>query len=431
MTVDTAAATERHSEPGPPAPKPRRILVITNVWPLRRARQGNEHRLAVSLSALAELGSIEILHIIPEGVIADYPEGEALDREQSALWGVPVVTRCAPWFRQRRAKTFFTYYLAGMVDAAAQPEWAYVISKESIAIVAAALATRPDLVFLHRLHNALLVEKAGGFAGNTVFDLDDVEHKKLWRLCLLPPLRPGKLLMLGHIPALVLATRRAARRSLLTFVCSELDARHLRRLGCGSGVVAVPNALPVPDDAPGVAPEPTVMFIGAYTYPPNVDAAERLATRILPRIRAAMPEARALIVGKGSELLPSFGRGLPGVEHLGYVDDLAGLYARTRVVCCPLTNGGGTRIKLIEAAAYARPMVSTRIGAEGLEFRDGAEIVLADDDEAIAAACLALLRDDARCAALGAAARQRMQACYAAPAVSERLSRILREKLAA
>ena len=49
-----------------------------------------------------------------------------------------------------------------MVDAAAQPEWTYVISKESIAIVAAALATRPDLVFLHRLHNALLAEKAGG-----------------------------------------------------------------------------------------------------------------------------------------------------------------------------------------------------------------------------------------------------------------------------
>jgi Glycosyltransferase len=172
------------------------------------------------------------------------------------------------------------------------------------------------------------------------------------------------------------------------------------------------------------------MFIGYYGYPPNADAAERLATRILPRIRAAMPEARALIVGKASNFLPSFGRGLPGVEYLGYVDDLAGLYARSRVVCCPLTNGGGTRVKLIEAASYARPMVSTRIGAEGLEFRDGAEIVLADDDEAIAAACLALLRDDARCAALGAAARQRMQACYAAPAVSERLSRILRETLA-
>jgi glycosyltransferase involved in cell wall biosynthesis len=59
------------------------------------------------------------------------------------------------------------------------------------------------------------------------------------------------------------------------------------------------------------------------------------------------------------------------VEFRGFVDDLSALYAETRIVCCPIVIGSGTRIKLVEAASYARPIVATRIGAEGLDFRDG------------------------------------------------------------
>ncbi len=109
---------------------------------------------------------------------------------------------------------------------------------------------------------------------------------------------------------------------------------------------------------------------------PHIEAAERLVTRIFPLVKRKLPEARLLIAGKASDSLPSRRTTPENVEYLGYVPDLDGLYANTRIVCCPMLNGGGTRIKLIEAAAYARPMVSTRIGAEGLDFENGREILL-------------------------------------------------------
>ena len=83
--------------------------------------------------------------------------------------------------------------------------------------------------------------------------------------------------------------------------------------------------------------------------------------------------------------------------------------------------GSGTRLKLIEAAGYARPMVSTRIGAEGLAFRDGAEILLRETDEAIAGACVELLRDDGACLRLGAQAREAMGRLYDSDAIIGRI----------
>jgi glycosyltransferase involved in cell wall biosynthesis len=113
------------------------------------------------------------------------------------------------------------------------------------------------------------------------------------------------------------------------------------------------------------------------------------------------------------------------VEYLGYVRDLDGLYANTRVVCCPMLNGGGTRVKLIEAAAYARPMVSTHIGAEGLDFEDGKEILLRDDDESFAEACTILLQDATVRRTMGLAARMRMQELYDADRTADKIRALM------
>ncbi len=75
------------------------------------------------------------------------------------------------------------------------------------------------------------------------------------------------------------------------------------------------------------------------------------------------------------------------------------------MVCCPILSGGGTRVKLVEAAAYGKPMVSTRIGAEGLELQDGQDFLQRDDPKAFADACVRLLQSDELCERLGAAAR--------------------------
>jgi glycosyltransferase involved in cell wall biosynthesis len=106
------------------------------------------------------------------------------------------------------------------------------------------------------------------------------------------------------------------------------------------------------------------------------------------------------------ERIPSFASHPPGVEFTGFVDDLDQLYRRVRIVCCPILAGGGTRVKILEAAAHGEAIVSTVVGAEGLEMRDGVDIVLRDGPAAFARACIELLQDPARCKALGASARE-------------------------
>jgi len=114
------------------------------------------------------------------------------------------------------------------------------------------------------------------------------------------------------------------------------------------------------------------------------------------------------------------------VSFLGFVDDLDSWYARARVVCCPISHGSGTRVKIIEAAAHARAIVSTSMGAEGLNFRDGREILLRESPSALADACVELLNDPSRADHLGRAARARAAERYERSAVVTQLAGIFR-----
>jgi glycosyltransferase involved in cell wall biosynthesis len=126
-----------------------------------------------------------------------------------------------------------------------------------------------------------------------------------------------------------------------------------------------------------------------------VDAAEWLVREILPRIRAAVPEARLALVGsKPSDAVVALANDV--VEVTGFVpdDELARRYAGARVVLAPLRFGAGVKLKVIEALAEGVPVVTTPVGAEGIEGLD-AVIDVADTPEALAAAAIRLLQDDA------------------------------------
>jgi glycosyltransferase involved in cell wall biosynthesis len=123
--------------------------------------------------------------------------------------------------------------------------------------------------------------------------------------------------------------------------------------------------------------------------------------------------------------LTSFHHPPPGVEFLGFVSDLGALYRRTRVVCCPIQSGSGTRFKILEAASYGVPVVSTPIGAEGIDLVPDAEIVLRSSATDLAEACLDLLRDDLRARTVGASARERVRARYSRDAVVRRMRGVL------
>ena len=177
---------------------------------------------------------------------------------------------------------------------------------------------------------------------------------------------------------------------------------------------------------------PILTFVGKLDYIPNVRAVEYIAERIAPAVWAQLPEARFVIIGQGAEALTKYRR--DGMIFTGFVDARAGVrpnlsdyLSASDVVLVPLDSGSGTRLKIVEAAANARPVVSTHIGAEGQSFVDGEEILLTDEvDQAFVEATLRLLADADLRERLGRAARAKVLAQYSWRAQVARWSRCTR-----
>ncbi len=402
-----------------------RALMITPMLPpMSESDRGGMHRrVGVFLRALSALfAQVDLLHIVPPEMMAraDYPE--ALDLEQSAFWGIPVHIHLTP--RRIRQETLWNHYVAGIFAPSEQPEFRAYGGNDLARDIARHLQPEPNFVLVDRLEAMLPVLRCGCKPGHLMLDLNDVEHK-LRVLSVRGARATDMVAGLAHLPALVAAEFRATRFAATTTICSEVDRVHLRRLGFGPGIEIIPNAVSLPARPPGLVSRPTVLFLGACSYPPNHEAALRLVRRIWPLIRARVPDATLILAGKGTERLPTRGNGLDGVDYRGFVPDLNSLYRESRVVCCPLLRGSGTRLKLVEAAAFARPMVSTRVGAEGLDFIDGIDILLRETDQEIASACIALLQDDASCLRLGDAGRVRMTALYDAANVEKQVKALI------
>ncbi len=190
--------------------------------------------------------------------------------------------------------------------------------------------------------------------------------------------------------ARLLAAERDAVARAATVVCvSERDARLL-----GRDAVVVPNGTDLPAATTEVPAEGDLLFVGAMDYGPNRAAVEWWSTKVwhygLPLLTVA---------GRRADTLPA----LPGVRSGGEVESVAPLLDRAALVVVPLLHGGGTRLKVLEAFAACRPVLSTPKGVEGLDVAGACEV--ASDPEAFAAAVTGLLADLPRRRALAAAGR--------------------------
>lgn len=398
-----------------------RGLVITPEGPPQPDRAaGGQRRLSLFVQA-AMMGSTttEVLHIVAPG------EATTVSRTPAgAPFAGPIVRSCVE-IRRAPTKTFWSHYGAGFLTARGHPSYWAFCGAEQARAVRECLTRRPDFVVVHRLAAMLTLLCAGVPDCPILFDFDDVEHKAWLRAILARPIRLGTLAEMAQLPAMHFAERRAVAHAQAVSVCSETDRAYLVRLGLGTKVTVVPNAVTLPPDPGPLCSDPTLMFLGSYHHAPNIVAAERLVTQIWPLVLARVPAARLLVAGSPAHALASARRPPPQVEYLGFVEDLAGLYGRSRVVVCPITIGGGTRVKLVEAGAFGKPMVSTRIGAEGLCFANGKEILLRESDKDIADACVKLLTDDQACQRLGAAARRAAVSIYDDHAVTRQIQEIL------
>jgi polysaccharide biosynthesis protein PslH len=258
-------------------------------------------------------------------------------------------------------------------------------------------------------------------------DLDDIEATTRRRIA-------GLLREDGQERAAVVEEWEASRYDALSaallprfdrvYVASSADRDLLAGEHPGLDVRVLENVVRPPRPlAPPPAGDPfTFLFVGNLDYYPNDDAARYFCARVLPLLRAsARRPFRVRFVGAGPSQTVRLLASEPYVTVTGQVRDVTPWYESAHAVIVPVRAGGGTRIKVLEAFAHRRPVVSTRIGAEGLGVTAGRHLLLADSAPDFAACCAALMRD----AGLGGALAERSAAL-----VRSRVPARLRESLA-
>lgn len=179
------------------------------------------------------------------------------------------------------------------------------------------------------------------------------------------------------------------------FVCSDSDRRALLQRG-GHQVRILPNAIRPPSSLHSRRSRApfTFLFVGTLGYYPNEDGLRYFCDAVLPIIRRQAPHPfRVVIVGFGAN--PSLAplATMPEVDLVGTVPDVGPWYGDADAVIVPLRAGGGTRIKVLEAFAYERPVVSTAQGCEGIPVCDGEHLLITDTARDMAEQCVRLMRD--------------------------------------
>ena len=225
---------------------------------------------------------------------------------------------------------------------------------------------------------------------------------------------------------------KMARRFDKVVAMSEVDKAMLLKQRADLDVVVVPNGVDTRlfDFFSHADRVKNLLFVGSMDYEPNAEAMVYFSQRIWPAIRRQHPDCTLTIVGNAppASIQPLDGR--DGVVVAGYVDDLRPYYKRARVAIAPLRSGGGTRLKILEAMAFGTPVVSTRIGCEGLEVEDQVHLSLADDPVDFANRVSELLTDPSFGRRLARNGRALVESTYDWEAISQQYRHMLQNLVA-
>ena len=255
-------------------------------------------------------------------------------------------------------------------------------------------------LFLHRMKPRARLE----------LDLDDLESLTRRRIAELQRSN-GELQSSLQTATQSRAYRKAERRTLTqfgrVFVCSKLDRERLRQSHGIENAEIIPNTvLPLAVAMPRLPQDGsfTFLFVGTMSYYPNRDAVKFFCECVMPRLRSASAQEIVFrIIGEGADRhIEQMAARVRGVELVGPVRSMAGWYETSDGVVVPLRAGGGTRIKVLEAFAHSKPVVSTSLGVEGIPVRDGVHVLLADSEGKLAEQCARLANDAALGEALAA-----------------------------
>lgn len=305
-------------------------------------------------------------------------------------------------------------------------------AQEAVATLGAEASHPYDLTFCFRLRAYTMLDRIAGSAGlawrRRFVDLDDIESRVLWREFLTQRGTFGpehRLLLLADAAEARRDENAVLRHADGIGVCSALDAETIAARKPRGKVTIIPNSfaeLPaLPSKTAGEAAR--LLFLGTLSFKPNEDAILHFCTHILPLLQNRRTQPLALdIVGRGPSAAVQALAALPNVTVTGGVERVEPYYQDADVVIVPIRYGGGTRIKILEALALGRAVVSTTIGAEGLDLRPGEDILIADSPDDFAAACLRLIDDGELRTRIAQSGRERFMDTYAAGRVQKRMT---------
>jgi glycosyltransferase involved in cell wall biosynthesis len=209
------------------------------------------------------------------------------------------------------------------------------------------------------------------------------------------------------------AEKRALKEFDAHITVSDEDRRRLNSVNSDARIFVIANGV----DAVHYANQHSskrnrLVFVGSMDYHANIDAVTNFARNVWPVIHESKPGLRFTIIGRKPAAEVRQLASMPGIEVTGSVDDVRPFYREALAAVVPLNVGGGSRLKILEAMAAGVPVVSTRLGAEGLSISDGENILLADSPAQLASQTIALIDDETMRTTIIAGGRELVEAKY-------------------
>ncbi len=409
-----------------------KVLLLTPYLPHSRVGHGGGTAVRNLVAELARLHDVRVLSLIRPGEATLVPEVESLG---VGVTGIPFLDQKARGWRR-------VELLAHRLPAAGRAltgRYPYYVAKYGAPglmrkIKAAVHAYAPDIVQVEYLQMALPLRdlrrrRDHGTFGPTPprFVLNSHELSSL-------PRRRRAALAGGVSRAWLLAAAGAWERLQVdathwadaTLCVTPQDHDLLASLG-GVNLHTLPLGVDTREVVyrPATSARARALFLGSFQHPPNRSAARALVEDIWPRLRPQLPGWELVLAGPGSDtFVAALAAPSADVRGLGYVDDLGDLFASSRVFLAPLTEGGGIKIKILEAMGRGLPVVTTPIGAEGITDERDETVWLAPDIAAFPAQVMAAVTQREEAARRAERARRHIEANFSWAAIAAQLSTI-------
>lgn len=363
-----------------------RILYVTRIWP---SECGAHVRSLNILRALQQIGHVEVIGL--EGIGSSSSTDSDFEFTHTFRF-------------ELRSNRGLSEKIRWTVDPEQPYPNGFAVEDEAVRRILCRLPSF-DLVWFSTIHAADMFPVTSW--PNSVLDIDDLQSSHV-RTHL--NTQTG---MWAHFSALrkaIVWKRREkllGKRFTLLCACSEEDHRYLTELGVEVPVHVIPNAFEKPDPEPVRNPvvPPRIGSIGFFEYAPNRDGIQWFVDQCWPRIKAAVPDARLRLIGKGSDAI----RTLAGtdVDALGWLTDPSDEIRTWSAMAVPIRIGAGTRVKIAQAFSLKCPVVSTTLGAHGYAAVNECDMFLADTAASFSDACVRAMREPALAAEIAERAWRR------------------------